>query len=493
MRQNLNKDLPYKNDKCYVPIIKDGNIIDIKFLYKPFIDVLLKMGFRLFDPNRPFVFVKLTDNIIEEYSISQIQKYFIDYIEKHHKPYDNVKKSQIVEKIYKSPGHYFSDTRLSLLYSSEPIKLHKDTRDTIYLYYKNGYVKSTAENISFNEYATLDKPIWDSHINDRSFRSLNFTISHNEDELGYFYKFLKNISGNKNRLISLMSLIGYLLHNYFNYDLKAVVYTDSKLLEEADGRSGKSLLGKAIGMIKKVEYLNGKDFTTDSKHKYQTLTIDCHILWIDDLKRNFDVETLFNDITEGVSIEQKNMNPKKSRVKIALTTNRTLKIEGGSAKARFVEFELTDHYNYSFSPRDEFAHEFFTDWNNEEWNKFDNLMALCAHTYLKHGIINPEPINLAKRKLMDHASPEFVEFMCDSFKSGKLIDIKRIEVNEIFDGFLKAYPEFNSNSEFEKTQNRNKFIKMFCDAYKIQNKGYRSNSTYYFEFFNVNADEFKNT
>ena len=109
-----------------------------------------------------------------------------------------------------------------------------------------------------------------------------------------FSKFVFNISGqNDKRFESLKTLIGYLLHGFFETKMKAVNLTDSTISENAEGRSGKTLLGRAIALIKMVCEISGKDFDPTNKHKYSSVNLDTQIVFLNDLRKRFDFETLF--------------------------------------------------------------------------------------------------------------------------------------------------------------------------------------------------------
>ena len=159
-----------------------------------------------------------------------------------------------------------------------------------------------------------------------------------------------------------MTLLGYLMHANTDGKMKAVVFTDSKISQSASGRTGKTLIGKAIGKmlnantdgeVQIYSELNGKTFDSTNKHKYQTCRTITSCLHINDLPKIFDVECLFNDITEGIEIERKGKDPLKIQPKIMISTNQTLMIEGDSAKDRFIEYELSEYFSANHSPQDE--------------------------------------------------------------------------------------------------------------------------------------------
>jgi len=246
--------------------------------------------------------------------------------------------------------------------------------------------------------------------------------------------------------------MGYLLHSHFLGKLKAVVFTDSKISDVPCGRTGKTLVGQALAFIKKYIELNGKDYDPTNKHKYQEVNLDTQIVHVNDLKKNFDFENLFNDITEGIVVDKKNIQPFKVKAKMIISTNKTIKIEGDSALDRAIEFEFSNHYNAKFSPEDEFHHWFFRDWNEAEWMNFFNFFLFCICSYLKNGVINAVPVNLNRRKLRENTSQEFEEFMDCQVRVGEIKSGIEYNKKVLFDHFLLDSPEYAEVKSFKQSR-----------------------------------------
>jgi hypothetical protein len=351
----------------------------------------------------------------------------------------------------RSPAFYFNDKKLSTLGVEENLKFVSDTKESGSIFYKNGFVKCTSEGYILHGYHELEGHIFKNQIKDR-----NFQVDNPE---GMFYKFVFNISGqNDKRFQSLQTLIGYLLHSFYETKMKAVNLTDSTISDNAEGRSGKTLLGRAISLVKNVSEISGKDFDPTNKHKYATVSIDTQIVFLNDLRKRFDFETLFNDISDAITVDRKNLQPFIIRAKMLISSNDTFRIEGASAKDRVVEFELADHYNANYSPEDEFKCWFFRDWDPEEWQKFDNFMCGCLTSYLKNGILEPEQINLDKRKLRNQTNPEFMEFMEEKVKNGEIKPNMFYDKKVLHEQFLDDYPEYRSDNWLKNPRNFNKYL-----------------------------------
>ncbi|MEI6765625.1 MAG: BT4734/BF3469 family protein [Bacteroidota bacterium] len=429
---------------------KDGNLKDLKIDYTKWIEVLYGLGFRRFDIGKNFVFVRVVDQIIEEVSVTHIQDAFIHFLESlpENLP-GGVSREFLIGKIYRNPSHYFCENRLNLLRPKEQFQFTEDTKDTCFIYFKNGFVRCTRDGYQLLPYEQLAGLIWKNQIVDRGFTFLDF-MSSSPQEKGEFSFFTFNLCGkNPERYESLTSIIGYLLHSHFSGKLKAVVLTDSKISDVPSGRTGKTLLGQGLGYAKKYTELNGKDFDSANKHKYQELDLDTQIVHLNDVKKSFDFESLFNDITEGIVVDKKNIKPFKVKAKMIISTNKTIRIEGASARDRAIEFEFADYYNEKFSPEDEFHHWFFRDWDETEWMKFFNFCLFCISSYLKTGIVVAAPVNLNRRKLLENTNQEFVEFMDSQVKEGEIKPGIEYDKKGLFDRFLLESPEFADIKSFK--------------------------------------------
>ena len=333
----------------YSPIFKNdetGNqfLKDIKINYVKFIELIYSFGFRRFDIDKDFIYIQLKENVIKEVTILQIQDYFFNYLEllKEELAHGVTKKS-LKEKIYNNPKNYFCDNRLSLLISKEKIIFNADTKNECFIYYKNGFVKCIKEKWELLPYNKLTGFIWHNQIISREFKFSD--IQESEIKMNSVYaQFLFNVCGrSEKRFTSLCSLMGYLLHSYTDVKMRAVILTDSRVSEEANGRTGKTLFGQTLRHIKKLTQINGKDFDPTQRYKYQEASLDTQIIFLNDVRSNFKFEVLYNDITEGITVEKKNQSPFTLKTKMCITTNKTISIEGSSSKDRSIEFEFAKY------------------------------------------------------------------------------------------------------------------------------------------------------
>lgn len=379
-----------------------------------------------------FIFIKIFENLIEETNKDQIKDFVLTYLEG---------QSDIGMKPYNFMAErtkYFSYEFLSFLETKE-VKLLEDTFDKCFLYYSNKIIAITKDSIKEIDYIDSDGYVWKNQIIDRK-----YNITKGVDCV--FSKFLKCVSGFDDvRYNSLKSVIGYLLHSFkTSANNKSIILNDETISETPNGGSGKGLFWNALSHMKKLNSLDGKTFSFSDQFKYQTISPDCQILVFDDVKKNFDFESLFSLITEGITLEKKGQLaiklPVKSSPKILITTNYTVGGVGGSFERRKFEVEFSSHFNAHHTPLMEFGHLLFDEWDENEWAKFDNFMISCVQYYLAHGLIQHEFRNLEVRKFINKTSSEFYEFVNEK-DSDHLDSNKRIYLPTIFEEFLAEYPD----------------------------------------------------
>lgn len=405
------------------------------------LELLYSFGFRRFDKDNRgnYIFIQIIDNVVEEVSKPFIIDYFIKYLNKNHSD-EELSYKELLNKIYRGIDSYFSKIILERLNLDTPLNFITDTKDKSFFYFKNGIVTvSQDKGISFGDYSKMGGYIWKNQIIDRNFKIRNIDEPQKSNIFkDFIFLLAKRDEAN---FYSLMTLIGYLLHDYKNGKRKAINFTDSSLEQGNNGRSGKTLLCKAIGKLRVYGEISGKNFKPDDKHRYQTLKIDTQFVNLNDMKENFNLECIYNDITEYVSIEGKNEKPIHIQPTIAICTNRPLFIESASDRDRVVEFEFSDYFSENHSPKDEFGHWFFSEWDDLYWSYFDNFMLNCTLHYLNRGIITPANTNLAQRKLVEFTCKEFIYF-CESkdFQSNIAYDVK-----DLFNDFRKDYEDYNND------------------------------------------------
>ena len=410
-----------------------------------------------------FLFIKNDNNFINTFEESKIKDFVLE---------DLRDRGQIdAFELMADKTNCFNSNYLSMLKTID-VTFNKDDRNTSYLYYKNAVVKTTKDKIEILEYKDIDDLIWKNQVIDR-----NINVKPESD--GVFKTFIWLVSGQDvKRYYTLKSVIGYLMHSYQNEAKpKSIIFNDEMISEDIpNGGSGKGLIHKAIGQIKNIVIEDGKKFDPRAQFAYQKVNKDTQIFLIDDVKKTFDFESLFSIITEGMTVEKKGKDayqiPFKDSPKISITTNYTINGSGASHERRVFEVEIANHFNDVHTPEKEFGHLFFTDWDDEEWQKFDNFMIRCVQYYLQNGLVESDKVNLAYRKLKNELGVEFIEFMELQKFDGKPINRK-----EFRDKFNKDYPQV---AKYNTPQKFNKKVKDYCNYYNIDFLESKYNGVYMF-------------
>lgn len=365
---------------------------------------LIKNGFSKYYPEgaeKPS-FVRVIENKVNLISSDKIKDFVLNHLKKG-EHYD-------VWNFCTNATYLFTEKYLNFI---ESIDLHllQDDKDTCYLPFKNGVVKVTKNDYELIPYLDVEGYIWENQIIDRNFKKIDYT---NSD----FDTFVTRITNNINeRYDSFISTIGYLIHSYKNKsEQKAIIFNDEEIDENPNGGSGKSLMLTAIAKFRRMVKIDGKTFSpTKSDFVYQRVSVDTQVLAFDDVKKNFDFESLFSLITEGIPVNRKNKDefyiPFERSPKIVITTNYVINGAGGSHDRRRHEIEFHQHYNAKYQPKDEFKKYFFDEWNEQEWVRFDNFMIECVQFYLNNGLIQVVSDNADKKRFIQNTCQEFYEFI----------------------------------------------------------------------------------
>ncbi len=440
-----------------------------------------------------FAFVKIDGNVIRNFSRQQIIDYVVDFIKKEY-DFDRfrfVDSNILLNKFYKGMKTLFSKDLFARVKTEHPILINRDTADKTFIYYKNGFVTVTKDSIDFQSYEEMNGSVWEKQMLDRDFKLMDLDNHKDGDPYphGVFADFCYRIADINfvsqddiseeerekinRRFESLCSILGYLMHDFYDYKLKAVLLTDSTLSEASEGRTGKTLLAKMLSYVRSYTEINGKDFDSGNKNKYEDVTLGTQVVHLNDVKtrgkNRFDFEDVFNDVTEGMIVNAKYMTPFRQFSKMIISTNKTLNITGASQRDRIIEFEMSAFFGESNSPHEYYGQWFGRDWDSNEWAKFDNFMAVCARVFHAKGLIAPATINLEARKLLNHTCQEFLDFMSDVRE--------HIEKSQRpFDGYIchggyqgtKEFAEF----QFDKRQLHEHFVKCNPDFKHLSAHGF---------------------
>ncbi|MCF8239759.1 MAG: PriCT-2 domain-containing protein [Melioribacteraceae bacterium] len=429
------------------------------------IELLEEEGFGKIFIGDENIFVRVCNNVATETNNVRIKDFVLDYID------DVINedwvKRLVKESLIKGARTIFGDATLECM---QTLELHflRDNKETSYFFFDNYFVEVNKGYVNVKGYDLLEGVIWERQKIDRKF------VRGNSDCV--FKEFLKNICRNESkRLSALKSAIGYLLHNYKNPACtKAIIFVDEKLSENAFGRSGKGLIGGAVSKLRNAVKIDGKNFNFDKSFAFQAVDIDTEIMFFDDVIKKFEFERLFSILTEGLTIEKKNRNSIhidfEDSPKVLITTNYSVNGSDDSSKDRQFVVEFSDHYNARHKPTDDFGKLFFSEWDNDEFNRFDNFMTGCCQYYLQHGLVEYDYVNLTRKKLIDETSTEFEEFI-----SGIVLGTEHNK-KELFKRFQEEYEDYEKLRQNTFT----KWTKVYANLYELDVHERKSGRERYF-------------
>ena len=411
-----------------------GIIKSIPIVFKKFLE---DNGFYKYCPEggKNYVFVKVTNNLIDHTSEKNIKDFILDYLHS----IDDVS----IYNYFADQTRLFREEFLTLLSTIE-IYFIADTVDASYLYYKNCALRVTKDSITTIDYMDLGGYVWKDHVIDRMYK-----IS--EVDSCDYKTFISNVSKKEpSRIASMESTIGFMMHGHKNLSYcPAVILNDEVISENPEGGTGKGIFMNALSHMKKLVKIDGKAFAFDKSFPYQLVSADTQILSFDDVKKHFDFERLFSIVTEGLTLEKKNkdaiMIPFSKSPKIAITTNYVIRGAGNSFTRRRWELELYQHYNKNYSPQEEFGKLMFGDWDDNEWCVFDNYMIKCLQLYLEKGLVKCNSINLDIKNLASSTANEFIEW-CGLYLGAELnhnLEInKKVYGKDLYYDFIEGYSDY---------------------------------------------------
>ena len=380
---------------------KNGKLSLNDYKFKLFLE---NRGFYKVQLNeQEFTFVKVYNNIINEVNETNIKDFVLNHV---------LDVDMQVYNFFAKSTAKFTENYLNQLATKE-LAMIRDNENESYLFFNNGVCKITQDKTEMIDYINISGFVWQKNI-----ISHNFEVTESKTD---FEIFINNVSNkDENRKLITECAIGYLLNNYKKQDEGlAVVFYDETLNDNPSGRTGKTLISKAIAECRKLVTLNGKEFNNKGQFPYQTINLDDNVICFDDMERNWKFESIFSILTGNLVLNKKNLQPIEipfeRSPKIMFTSNYILSGVGDSHDARKLEIELFRHYSKNYKPIHEFGKLFFTNWNKQEWNAFFNYMISNVQKYFKNGLLISELKTGKTKKLIANTCEDFYDFCENEF------------------------------------------------------------------------------
>ncbi|QOG03491.1 DUF5906 domain-containing protein [Flavobacterium sp. MDT1-60] len=425
--------------------IQVGNGVKIEIKQSKMIEFWESKGYRnLKMPKGGYQLVKIKNKSIiseavDEELMHEVKNQLLNIEEKFNVWTEFVEKDFITKK-----------TKLALDILKE-INLNICNAKTAYFFFSNGVLKVTEDEIELIPYEEYGGYVFESQIINHDF----VLVEESEKLKSDFDAFLRNVTNNKeDRYNYLTTAIGYIIHGFKDSSLtKAVILVDETLdfSGEANGGTGKSIIGRAVSSVTSTLTKDGKSLNTKgNRFFYQDLNYSHKVMYLDDVNEDLNFEDFYSVVTGSLSIEEKHKAPYsipfEISPKLMISSNYMVKGSGGNSdERRRIEIEIFPYYSKDFTPLDDFGKKLFDDWDVQEYNSFFNDMISYCQKFMCNGIMNSAPINLNENKLILETNMSFVEFadMNITFNSGE----DKISKNKatLYNHYRDKYPMESRN------------------------------------------------
>lgn len=388
-------------------------------------------GFCIFKVTEVEKLLLITNNIAKEIKPQDTFNFCLEFIE--------IQCNQVLTDCFYNQGELLIIRKKVILGSLKitPLLPLRDDKNICYIFYTNLFLEISKDKIklcNYSEIAFLDGFIWEESKINRAFVENNDT--------SVIELFFKKITNNELHFKSVISANGYLIHKYKDPSLTKVIIISDENTEaenQPNGGTGKGIFVKAVAQLMNVTTQNGKNLDlSNNRFAYQDVNIDTDILFLDDVKRNFNFEQLFNVTTNDMTIEKKNKPsftiPFELSPKIVITTNHNINGDSSSHNRRKFTIFFNNYFSDLYTPSQEFKQLFFTnDWDEKEWNRFDTFMINCVKEFLKEGLkqykFNDELRLKNLRAEIDDDIFSILEYQCNEL--GKYYSLKKLNLGTL--------------------------------------------------------------
>ena len=542
---------------------------------------LNRRGFgRIALTGRKYALIQIIDKVVQTVEPYQVRDYMMEFSKGILATNSKEEFVDVMDMLYRGGKMYFGEDSLGNISFVNP-RFESADKHHQYLFFRNNYWKVTSDGIEQKPLNDLENYVWRDRVKDFDATligkemvtvnrvDIDYVLANRYDPMEYepvmgqfdvelsqdakdchFAQFIYNtgeffwnkIQHQKTRkplkederslqekfetnlhFVSKMTAIGYLLHKYRDKSCeKAVIAMDGKLGEvgESNGRTGKSIMGFAIGQVVPQCYIGAK--SKDLEHDpflFEEVTEKTDNIFLDDVRANIDFEFFFPIITGKLMVNVKGVKrwtiSDRDTPKILITTNHAINGSSASFKDRQALVAFSDYYNEEYKPVDDFGINFFDEWDDRQWNLFYNFMADCLRLYFQaadkgwghnhSGLIQPPTERLDQRRLRQFIGEDFLTWAGEYFNADPE-NINSIEVQnmnlpipraELYNSFLdkcKTQSKYMTPHKFKKK------MLAWCEYHKAElnphvvdkfGKGGQPDKRSGIEYFTITNDRFK--
>lgn len=371
----------------------------IEIKYTELLNWVHGIGYRFYNKT----LVQVVNNVVELVDESAIKRAFLNEVE-----FDM--QDQMYERV---PTIFSEGGGLMSMIDELEDNFITDTIDSTWLFFRNLAIKINSNGCEPYEYKDIKGYIWQSAVINRDF----YECDYSNCDADRFCEILGGVKKN-----DLQEIIGYSISKYKDpLNPRAVILIediDANEEGESQGGSGKGLLFQFIKQFRKSADFDGKNFRPADPFLYQNVEPDTSLIFIDDVEKSFKFNSLFSILTNSLLINKKNkpqvIIPFDKSPKVFVTSNYSVGGMDISSMRRKYEFAITKYFGEDIEPIDVFKRQFFSDWDKQEWLRFDNFITDCCIKYLSESnkkLIGNITANSSERSLINNTNKDFIDYM----------------------------------------------------------------------------------
>ncbi|WP_188021899.1 primase-helicase family protein [Synechococcus sp. RS9907] len=344
----------------------------------------------------------------------------------------------------------------------------KDMDEQAHVCFQNGVVVVTKHRPpTLIPYFSLPPEIfvWEKQIRPADFQEENLE----EGPHGIWWDFMQNLAQEKQSgrwvvnhgmLKTLVTSYGYLLHNFYPPENRRAIVFYDRTTEWKAGGNGKSIIAKSFQHIKPWHFVDmKKEKTGENRFLMSGFTPDKEIVVLSDTTKDFELETLYNQITDGFTVEDKGVDKlvidEDKAPKLVITTNYTISTTHRSDRRRIWFAPISTYYGEQEDLTGKTPADFHGGrlcdkkvWDSNEWSAFYSTCVYCLDQYLKNGLVKFEDNVMAERQLLKVCYGD--QMLLDEltkFIKGVVSNGSEVSKDEVI-AFYGYYPEFERFSEY---------------------------------------------
>lgn len=420
-----------------------------------FLQVARGLGFRLF---REYQICEISGFQIHKRSDREFIDKMKAYIQELEHPDYQLQVLAAYEKFMQESRKYMI-SRLDVVPTDQLVLSKKDVG---YKFYRNTWLRITAEAIEKMDYTAFSGLIWADQIQHRDFS----LISDLEYSKSIYFDFLNKAIGVLDNDLHVLKVLGYLVHEYKDEEHGyIVVLTEQCPDPKQGGGSGKNLFGNLLSHTTSFKAIPGSQVQYNEKF-LQSWNFE-RVLSVNDAPKRFDFMFLKN-ISSNEAVLKKLFKDEitidsNSTPKIIVNTNYSYEVSDGGLKRRIIPVEFTDFFTRAGGVQEHYKKMFPSDWNTAEWLAYDNIMVHAVQLWLQCGRLSIPGLTAGGwvKQFEQTYNADTHSFIKDHIQSWL---IKGFINNDIFQGEYLSYLDQNGDRKYKLTSKRlNDALRSYCD------------------------------